>query len=135
MPAPRRAGLIGSGWVGPETRTAATVKKKDGFWRIAAIGSAIDAQAVELVRKRLAADKSKDQAAYFLLRVPQLFLLFVGYYDAQGKLMLASVWPNDELDIKVGVEKPAEDVLRILKPAAQGYSGGALKSGPARHSR
>ena len=120
--------------VGPETRTSVTVKKKDGFWRVAAIGSATDAHAIESVRKRLAAEKGKELTAYFLLRVPQLYLLFVGYYDAQGKLMLASVWQNDDFAIKAGTELPAEDVLRILRPAAQGYSGRALKSGPARQS-
>ena len=79
--------------------------------------------------------KGKDPAAYFLLRVPQFFLQFVGYYDDQGKLMLASVWPSDEFDFKVGVATPAEDVLRLLKPAAQGYSGGPLNSRAFRQSR
>ena len=78
--------------------------------------------------------RARSRRPYFLLRVPQLYLLFVGYYDAQGKLMLASVWQNDELAIKAGTELPAEDVLRILRPAAQGYSGRALKSGPARQT-
>ena len=115
-------------------RSSMVLKKKDDFWRAAAIGSTEELPAFD-IRDRQAAAMGITPAQFFLVRVPQLYLLFVGHYNAQGKLMLISAWESEKLGIKSGQSLPAEEVLRILRPGARAYGSGPLSNDPAQPQR
>jgi len=112
--------------VGSETRSAITMKKRNGFWNAAAFGGAEEARAIDDIRKRHVGEKGRQLTGHFLVRAPEYYLLFVGHYDDQNKLILASAFDDDQLGIKAGSEMPAEEVVSILRREAPNLGGGPL---------
>ena len=95
-------------------KTALSIRKREGGWKNASFGSSEIAM-VMAIRDAHAQENNIKEADYSLVRVPGLYLSFLGYYK-KGDLYLIPLNEHPELNLVLGEAVPAGDLYLQMKP-------------------
>jgi len=99
--------------------TAVTMVEKKGEWQVASVGKSVITK-TEPARQKLTAGKKEADREYFVVKVPAMHLIFLGYYEG-GELYLVPTHIHP--DVKFPLHQPllAADVFTRLSPLAATY--------------
>jgi hypothetical protein len=101
-----------------EARTSLTVAYRESRWEAHSFGYSNFTKLLAVQLNELSKNQRLPRSAFFIVRVPALNLVFLGYRTKE-KIMLISVLDATNYDISVGVPVPAGIVLTKLRSAAQ----------------
>jgi hypothetical protein len=106
--------------VNDRVKSSIVVEKTDEGWKPTTLGSPNLIKLLTDTRRKISADNPVTADAQFVVQVPALNAYFIGY-DANSKLMLASVIDDPELKLAAGRVMAAEEVFASLAPAAKAH--------------
>jgi hypothetical protein len=101
-------------YVGGVLKTSLSIRKREGGWKNASFGGAV-VHYFEPLRKKHAKANNINEGAYFVVRVPGLYLVFLGYYQ-KGELYLIPTHEHSSLKLNVGKASPAAEVYIKMQP-------------------
>jgi hypothetical protein len=90
--------------------------KSDGVWSLESVGSANQVRAIAAIRDTDASESGRDPAGYFVVTVPALKAVLLGYNGHDG-VVLSDVIGNDSLGMRAGEWQDAAKVLRAVARA------------------
>lgn len=106
-------------YYGEKLLTSVTMKGDKAEWEIAEIGGK-EIHLLEPARSKLSRTSKKGIDSYFVIRIPGMYLTFLGYsQDSQLYLIPTHSHPDFELQLNKGI--PAEKVLLMLKRSVNKY--------------
>lgn len=105
-----------------QVRSSIVLQKGKEGWKASDFGGANFARLITRARDESAKATNLAATAYFVVQVPALNAYFLGYRQ-DGKLMLASVIDDPEMNLRAGASLPAEQVFDQLRPLAEKYNG------------
>lgn len=105
-----------------QVRTSIVLQKGKEGWKTSDFGGANFARLATRARDESIKATNLPPAAYFVVQAPALNAYFVGYRQ-EGKLMLASLIDDPDMNLKAGTALPAEQVFDQLHPLAERYNG------------
>jgi len=88
-----------------------TVTRKNGGWAFKSLGNANLIKDLVEVRNKNAAGSGRPKSEYFIVHVPSMYHIFVGHYDASGKLRLTYVHDEPEHEFRKGGTDDGQDVI------------------------
>ena len=100
-------------------KSSIIVEKTPEGWKPTTFGSPNLIKLLTETRRKIAAENA-GATGQFVVQVPALNAYFIGY-QANGKLMLASVIDDPALKLAAGQSLSAEEVLANLAPAAKAH--------------
>lgn len=112
-------------YVGNTLKTSISIRKGDGGWKDASLGGA-EIHFLEPVRSAHAKANNIDKKSYFIVRVPAMYLSFLGY-DKGNDLYLIPTHKHPDLDLAIGKSVPADEVYIKIKPLVDKYKGVTMR--------
>lgn len=106
-------------YVGSVLKTALSIRKRQGGWKDASMGSA-EIHFLEPVRKAHAKANGINVKSYYIVRVPGLYLSFLGY-DLKGKMYLIPTHTSPDVKLNVGKSVSAEEIYLDIQPLVAKY--------------
>ena len=106
-------------YVGKTLRTSISIRKGGGGWKNASMGGA-EILSLEPVRNTHSKAHNIDVKSYFIVRVPAMYLSFLGY-NKGNDLYLIPVHKHPDLDLAIGKALPADDVYIKIQPLVSKY--------------
>jgi len=103
-----------------------SIRKGEGGWKDASMGGA-EIHSLEPVRNTHAKAHNIDAKSYFIVRVPAMYLSFLGY-NKGNDLYLIPTHKHPDLDLAIGKDYPADDVYIKIQPLVSKYQD-VLKRG------
>lgn len=104
---------------GGQLKTSLSIRKRGGGWKNAAIGGT-EMLYLAPIREAHAQVNGINEKSYFMVRVPGLYLNFLGYYQ-KGDLYLIPTHEHPEVALDPGTAVPARDVYLKMKPLVSKY--------------
>jgi hypothetical protein len=95
-------------------KTSLSIRKRAGGWKNASMGGS-EIRFLEPVRKTHAKANKINETAYFIVRVPAMYLNFLGYYK-KGDLYLIPTHEHPDLELDLGKGISADDVYIKIQP-------------------
>lgn len=106
--------------VNDQAKSSIVIEKTAEGWKPTTFGSPNLIKLLTDTRRKISADNSVTGDGQFVVQVPALNAYFLGY-QADGKLMLASVIDDADLKLSAGRAVVAEEVFASLGPAAKAH--------------
>jgi len=106
-------------YVEKKLRTAISIRKGNGGWKNASMGGS-EIYTLEPVRVSHSKANNIDAKSYFIVRVPAMYLSFLGY-DKGNNFYLIPTHKNPDLNLTIGKSYSAEDVLKKIQPLVEKY--------------
>lgn len=105
--------------VGGSARTALVVSQDaKGHWKMSSLGDAATVKLLDSVRATHAKSSGKNHQ-YFLLRIPAIYQMFLGFTDGSGKFHLITTHEDKKLGLRRGEARPARTVLELMQKLAK----------------
>lgn len=107
--------------VGGTARAAIVVRldSKDNQWKVVSMGDAAIVQLLDGARG-LHSKASGSNHEYFLIRIPAIYQMFLGFTDGSGKMHFITMHDDDkDAGGKRGEARPARTVLDLLTKIAK----------------
>ena len=108
--------------VGNKVRSAIDMEKSGKTWKATGYGGSNLIKTITGIRSRVSEKTRVDKSKFFLVRIPALNQIFIGF-GSGSKLMLTPRVDIPEYKFKEGEPIPAKDVMEILVPIAQEHNG------------
>lgn len=111
--------VIYSLYVGDTLKSSLTIRKDGDQWKHAALGG----REIHILTPALAKHSqasNMDRSSYFMVRIPAMYLIFLGYYS-NGRLFLVPAHSHPDLTFDLHEAIPAEDVFTKLQPNVEKY--------------
>lgn len=106
-------------YVGKALRTSISIRKRGGGWKNASMGGA-EIYSLEPVRNTHARANSIDKKSYFIVRVPAMYLSFLGY-NKGNDLYLIPTHKHPDLNLEIGKSLPANEVYLKIQTLVPKY--------------
>lgn len=106
-------------YTGKTLRTSISIRKKGGGWKNASMGGA-EIHYLEPIRNAHSKANSIDIKSYFIVRVPAMYLSFLGYYKGNN-LYLVPVHSHPDVAFSIGKGVPAADIYTKIKSLVGKY--------------
>ncbi len=106
-------------YTGGILKTSLSIRKRSGGWKNASFGGA-EIHLLEPVRKSHSSANKLNETAYFAVRVPAMYLSFLGYYQ-KGELYLIPTHEHPDVTFELGKGVPAGDIYIELKSLVNKY--------------
>ena len=106
--------------VGGAARAAIVVRQdaKDQQWKVVSMGDAATVKLLDGARA-LHSKASGGNHEYFLLRIPAIYQMFLGFTDGSGAMHFITMHEDREAGGKKGEARPARTVLDLLTKIAK----------------
>lgn len=99
--------------------SSVAVTKREGVWSFKSLGNSALVKDLAEVRDRLTSGSGKSASNYFIVHIPSLYLMFIGHYDTNGKLMLTHIHDHPEYGFLKHHTQPGEEVILRILPRAK----------------
>jgi hypothetical protein len=106
-------------YVGNTLKSSISIRKREGKWQHASIGGH-EIHAAVPARETISKKSRRLLSSYFIVKVPAMYLVFLGYYQ-QDKLYLALAHKHPDLEFDLYKPVPADEVFVKLQPLAEKY--------------
>lgn len=106
-------------YVGGKLKTAISIRKGDGGWNTASMGSG-EIQFLEPIRKTHSQANNIDEKSYFIVRIPPMYLSFLGY-EKGADLFLIPTHEHSDMNFEIGKSVLAEQIILQIQPFAAKY--------------
>ncbi len=106
-------------YVGNVLKSSLSIRKRSGGWKDASMGGT-EIHSLEPVRTAHAKANNIKVKSYFIVRVPAMYLSFLGY-DKGSDLYLIPTHKHPDVELEIGKSIPAADVYIKIKPLVAKY--------------
>lgn len=107
-------------YVGSKLKTSISIRKNGGKWQNASIGGA-EIHFLETSRMKHSKLNKISPTAYFVVRVPALYLSFLGYH-LKGKLYFIPTHEHPDVELVLDKGTLAEEIYVKLQPLIDKYT-------------
>lgn len=104
--------------VGGKVRSAVTLSKASGEWKVVGFGKPMLARLLDEQRSSLESARGTAATPAFAVRIPALNVYFLGTRE-DSRLLFTPLFDDSRIDLKKGEAVPAGEVLQRLAPIAR----------------
>ncbi|KPK91871.1 MAG: hypothetical protein AMJ94_06245 [Deltaproteobacteria bacterium SM23_61] len=108
--------------VGDRVRSSLTISKAEGKWKPISFGDANLHKLVARIRDKNSRTAGLQKTDYFIVRIPALSLVFLGY-EKEDRLLLVPILDDSAYGFRAGASIQARDVFVAVREAARQHDG------------
>ncbi len=109
-----------------KVRTSVSLEKKGDQWQTVNFGRPSLVKKLDIVRTTLAEKHDRDPADYFLVSIPSIYLMCVGYRE-DGEIKLAPLAKHEMLGLDTEEPMPAHQLFAHLSERLSDFTGALPK--------